>query len=95
MSDQTTIGLSANLAGQVALVTGASRGLGKAIAIELARNGARVACVARDTENWRRRLRQSVRQAVGPRRSRAMSKNGSRLIRWWTAFADNGGGWIF
>ncbi len=50
MSDQPTIGLSANLAGQVALVTGASRGLGKAIAIELARNGARVACVARDTE---------------------------------------------
>ncbi len=50
MSDQSTLGLSANLAGQVALVTGASRGLGKAIAIELARNGARVACVARDAE---------------------------------------------
>ena len=39
MSVQPTIGLSANLAGQVALVTGASRGLGKAIAVELARNG--------------------------------------------------------
>ena len=48
MSVQPTIGLSANLAGQVALVTGASRGLGKAIAVELAHNGARVACVARD-----------------------------------------------
>jgi 3-oxoacyl-[acyl-carrier protein] reductase len=42
--------LSADLSGQVALVTGASRGLGKAIAIELAANGARVACVARDQE---------------------------------------------
>lgn len=38
------------LAGQTALVTGASRGLGKAVAIELARAGARVACVARNEQ---------------------------------------------
>ena len=50
MADQSTLGLSANLAGQVAIVTGASRGLGKAVAVELARNGAKVACIARDTE---------------------------------------------
>lgn len=50
MADQSTLGLSANLAGQVAIVTGASRGLGKASAIVLARNGAKVACIARDTE---------------------------------------------
>ena len=36
-----------NLAGKVAIVTGASRGLGKAIAIELARAGAAVAIAAR------------------------------------------------
>ena len=48
MADQSTLGLSANLAGQVAIVTGASRGLGKAVAVELARNGAKVACIARD-----------------------------------------------
>jgi len=42
--------LTADLSGQVAIVTGASRGLGKAIALELAANGARVACVARDKD---------------------------------------------
>lgn len=47
---QSSLGLSANLAGQVAIVTGASRGLGKAVAIELARNGAKVACIARDAD---------------------------------------------
>src|SRR3970040_610477 len=35
------------LAGQVALITGASRGIGRAIAIEFARAGANVALLAR------------------------------------------------
>jgi citronellol/citronellal dehydrogenase len=38
------------LSGKTAIVTGASRGLGKAIAIELARAGAKVAIVARTVE---------------------------------------------
>lgn len=42
--------LKADLSGQIAIVTGASQGLGLAVAIELARNGARVACVARSAE---------------------------------------------
>jgi 3-oxoacyl-[acyl-carrier protein] reductase len=46
--------LKADLSGQVALVTGASQGLGQAIAVELARNGARIACVARSVEKLER-----------------------------------------
>jgi 3-oxoacyl-[acyl-carrier protein] reductase len=39
--------LIVDLSHQVALVTGASQGLGREVALELARSGARVACVAR------------------------------------------------
>ena len=44
-----SLALRASLAGQVAVVTGASQGLGRAIAIALAVNEARVACIARNT----------------------------------------------
>lgn len=55
MSDTTSAAatprtLTADLAGQTAIVTGASQGLGKAIAMELGRNGAKVACVARNAD---------------------------------------------
>jgi 3-oxoacyl-[acyl-carrier protein] reductase len=48
MSDNVPQGLRADLQGQVAIVTGSSRGLGRAMAESLAACGARVACVARD-----------------------------------------------
>src|SRR2546429_9307805 len=41
----------ATLAEKIAVVTGASRGIGKAIALELADAGARVACIATRAEN--------------------------------------------
>ncbi|MCS6953773.1 MAG: SDR family NAD(P)-dependent oxidoreductase [Bryobacterales bacterium] len=48
-----------NLSHRVALITGASRGLGKAMALALAGAGARLALVARDLE----RLRQTAQEA--------------------------------
>jgi 3-oxoacyl-[acyl-carrier protein] reductase len=50
--------MTVDLSGQVALVTGASRGLGCAIAVALGRSGAKVACVARNRE----KLEQTVGQ---------------------------------
>ena len=42
--------LKVDLTDQTAIVTGASQGLGRAMAIGLAGAGARVACVARNAE---------------------------------------------
>lgn len=42
--------LTVDLSGQTALVTGASQGIGKAIALALAASGAKVACLARNAE---------------------------------------------
>ena len=50
MSENIPAGLTADLSGHVAIVTGASRGLGKAMAETLGSAGARVACVARNEE---------------------------------------------
>jgi 3-oxoacyl-[acyl-carrier protein] reductase len=50
MADATGSGLTVNLSGQVAIVTGSSRGLGKSMALALGRNGAIVACAARNLE---------------------------------------------
>jgi 3-oxoacyl-[acyl-carrier protein] reductase len=50
MADAALGSMKVDLSGQVAIVTGASQGLGKSIAVELARSGARVACIARNAD---------------------------------------------
>jgi len=47
MSD---LGIKVDLSGQIAMVTGASQGLGKACAVRLGQSGAKVLCVARNSE---------------------------------------------
>ena len=43
-------GIKVDLSGQIAMVTGASQGLGKACAVRLGQSGAKVLCVARNAE---------------------------------------------
>jgi 3-oxoacyl-[acyl-carrier protein] reductase len=50
MADETSRRIKVDLSGKSAIVTGASRGIGKAIALALAANGAKVACVARSAD---------------------------------------------
>ena len=56
--------LKVDLTGQKAIVTGASQGLGRSIAIALAASGARVACVARNAEKLAETVR-LIKEAGG------------------------------
>jgi len=51
MTDQPKGRISTDLTGQAAIVTGAAKGLGRAIAITLARCGAKVACIDINAES--------------------------------------------
>ena len=53
MSETPSRRIQVDLSGQTALVTGASRGIGKAIALALGQAGAKVACIARNEEKLR------------------------------------------
>lgn len=63
-STEHSLGLRADLSGQVAIVTGASQGLGRAIALALAVNDCQVACVAR-TESKLQETVSAIKEAGG------------------------------
>ena len=50
MADEMNRRIKVDLSGKTAIVTGASRGIGKAIALALGASGAKVACVARSAD---------------------------------------------
>ena len=56
--------MTARLAGRAAIVTGASRGLGRATALALAAEGAAVAVVARTEAQWDERLPGTIGETV-------------------------------
>jgi 3-oxoacyl-[acyl-carrier protein] reductase len=64
MNETPAPSLQVNLSGQTAIVTGASQGLGRTMAQVLARNGARVACIAR-TESKLAETVAAIREAGG------------------------------
>ena len=64
MAEAKKLTLTADLSGQTAIVTGASRGIGAAVAKLLGQNGAKVACVARSAEKLAETV-EAIRQAGG------------------------------
>lgn len=70
MSDLIPLGISTNLSNQIAVVTGASQGLGKTCAIRLAECGATVICVARSQDKLADTVRE-VQQRGGKAEARA------------------------
>ena len=64
MTDEPSRRIQVDLTGQTAIVTGASRGIGNAIALVLGKAGAQVACVARNLEKLQETVDQ-IQQAGG------------------------------
>ena len=67
--------MTARLVGRAAIVTGASRGLGRATALALAAEGAAVAVVARTEQQWDERLPGTIGETVA-----AIADAGGRAV---------------
>ena len=67
--------MTARLVGRAAIVTGASRGLGRATALALAAEGAAVAVVARTEQQWDERLPGTIGDTVA-----AIADAGGRAV---------------
>ena len=67
--------MTGRLAGRAAIVTGASRGLGRATALALAAEGAAVAVVARTQQQWDERLPGTIGETVA-----AIEEAGGRAV---------------
>ena len=67
--------MTGRLAGRAAIVTGASRGLGRATALALAAEGAAVAVVARTQQQWDERLPGTIGETVA-----AIESAGGRAV---------------
>ncbi len=67
--------MTGRLAGRAAIVTGASRGLGRATALALAAEGAAVAVVARTEQQWDERLPGTIGETVA-----AIEQAGGRAV---------------
>jgi 3-oxoacyl-[acyl-carrier protein] reductase len=64
MSEIKSLGIKVDLNGQTALVTGASQGIGKAIAVRIGECGARVLCLARNIDKLTETV-EAIRSAGG------------------------------
>ena len=81
MSDIATANETFDLSGQVALVTGASSGLGHRFAQVLAAGGAKVVLAARSVDKLEQLKSRLKRRRRGGRRLRSMSPTGPRSRR--------------
>jgi 3-oxoacyl-[acyl-carrier protein] reductase len=79
MTDQTKPRIAADLTGQTAIVTGAAKGLGRAIALTLARSGAKVACVDINAESLAETVG-AIRSAGGTAEPMACDVTDSRRV---------------